>query len=301
MGEAPKKRQEKKVEQPKEERPLMALTAVQRPPDAGQLISETADIRLDIKADLQQKVILESLKDALYLGTIHIGTPASQPIKVAFDTGSEFLAITSSLCSDATTPDRFKFKKFDPATNSLVERKNSTSRCLNQAFDVDKSKTAKLLSNRAQKVEYGSAQLDGFMFEDYTCIQPIPGSAPPRNTSGPETNSLMQQKLKDSKCSPFEFLSLYEAKGLGSEFVGILGLSPKKSESLKKQHFLWSLKEYELIDRAMVSFSITQNDMKEPAYALFGGYNSSQIVNGNKGLKTFKNYPSDYQTWALLG
>lgn len=111
----------------------------------------------------------------------------------------------------------------------------------------------------------------------------------------------MQEKLKESKCSPFEFLSLFEAKGLGSEFVGILGLSPKKSEELKKQHYLWSLKDYGLISQAMVSFSITQNDMKEPPYALFGGYNSSQIVGGNKGLKTFKNYPSDFQTWALLG
>ena len=148
----------------------ISLTTVQRPPDAGQLVSESADIRLDIKEDLQQKVILESLNDALYLGTIHIGTPNSQPIRVAFDTGSEFLAITSSLCSDATTPERFKFKKYDPKNQQLVDRKNSTSRCLNQGFDIEGSKTAKLLSNRAQKVEYGSAELDGFMFEDYTCI-----------------------------------------------------------------------------------------------------------------------------------
>jgi len=81
-------------------KPLLSLSAVQRPPDAGQLVSESADIKLDLKDDLQQKVMLESLKDALYMGTIYIGTPISQPIKVAFDTGSEFLAITSSLCSD---------------------------------------------------------------------------------------------------------------------------------------------------------------------------------------------------------
>ena len=41
--------------------------------------------------------------------------------------------------------------------------------------------------------------------------------------------------------------------------------------------------------------------MKEQSYALFGGYNSSQIVNGGGGLKTFKNYPNDFGTWALLG
>lgn len=67
----------------------------------------------------------------------------------------------------------------------------------------------------------------------------------------------MKEKLIQSKCSPFEFLALYEAKGLMSDFVGILGLSPHKNEANRKQHFLWSLKEYGLIDRAMVSFSIT--------------------------------------------
>lgn len=49
-----------------------------------------------------------------------------------------------------------------------------------------------------------------------------------------ETPRLMQQKLKQSKCSPFEFLTLYEAKGLADEFNGILGLSPKKNEALQK-------------------------------------------------------------------
>lgn len=111
----------------------------------------------------------------------------------------------------------------------------------------------------------------------------------------------MQTKLKGSKCSPFEFLTLYEAKGLADEFHGILGLSPKKNEALQKQHYLWALREYGLIDRAMVSFSITQNDMEEPPYALFGGYNSTQIVNGHNGLKVFKNYMSDFKSWALLG
>ena len=34
--------------------------------------------------------------------------------------------------------------------------------------------------------------------------------------------------------------------------------------------------------------------MKEKSYALFGGYNSTQIVDGADGLKTFKNYPTDF-------
>ena len=52
----------------------------------------------------------------------------------------------------------------------------------------------------------------------------------------------------------------------------------------------------------MVSFSLTQSSMKEEyPYALFGGYNSSQIIGGSDGLKTFKNYPTKLGTWALLG
>lgn len=64
---------------------------------------------------------------------------------------------------------------------------------------------------------------------------------------------------------------------------------------------MWSLKEYGLVERAMVSFSIAASNMQETSYALFGGYNSSQIVDGSDGLKTFKNYPTEWKTWALLG
>ena len=46
----------------------------------------------------------------------------------------------------------------------------------------------------------------------------------------------------------------------------------------KKLHYLWSLKDNGIIDNAMVSFSVTSKEMGETPYALFGGYNSSQIV-----------------------
>jgi len=52
-------------------------------------------------------------------------------------------------------------------------------------------------------------------------------------------------------------LALYEAEGLRKEFDGILGLSPHKNEAQRDEHILWSLKENGIVDRAMVSFSIT--------------------------------------------
>jgi len=69
----------------------------------------------------------------------------------------------------------------------------------------------------------------------------------------------------------------------------------------KKLHYLWSLKDNQIIDRAMVSFSITSREMGETPYALFGGYNSTQIVGGAEGLKTFKNFENWLGTWALEG
>lgn len=61
------------------------------------------------------------------------------------------------------------------------------------------------------------------------------------------------------------------------------------------------MKANRIIDHAMVSFSVTKSDSGDQPYALFGGYNSTQIVGGHKGLKTFMNYPNWLETWALKG
>jgi len=100
----------------------------------------------------------------------------------------------------------------------------------------------------------------------------------------------LKSELKENKCAFFQFLALYKSQGLGHDSDGILGLSPHKDMKKKKLHYLWSLKDNGIIDRAMVSFSITSKEMGETPYALFGGYNSTQIVGGAEGLKTFKNF-----------
>ena len=52
-----------------------------------------------------------------------------------------------------------------------------------------------------------------------------------------------------------------------------------------------------------MSFSMASGDMDDEPYALFGGYNSSQIVGGEAGLQTFKNNPgsthSNIRSWAM--
>jgi hypothetical protein len=85
----------------------------------------------------------------------------------------------------------------------------------------------------------------------------------------------LKLQLKENKCANFQFLALYKSQGLGKKSDGILGLSPHKDVSKQKLHYLWSLKDNGIIDHAMVSFSVTSQDMGETPYALFGGYNSS--------------------------
>jgi hypothetical protein len=92
------------------------------------LVSEKAKADMDEKDELKLQVPLESRNDAVYMGTVYLGSPISQPVNVVFDTGSEYLAVTSSLCDDSTSG-TFKFKKFDPTQNSFVERDQTSGRC----------------------------------------------------------------------------------------------------------------------------------------------------------------------------
>ena len=66
----------------------------------SQLVSEKANTEEDQKDELQLQVPLESKNDAVYMGTVYLGSPNSQPANVVFDTGSEYLAVTSALCDD---------------------------------------------------------------------------------------------------------------------------------------------------------------------------------------------------------
>ena len=101
---------------------------------------------------------LTSRNDAVYMGTVYMGSPKSQPAKVVFDTGSEYLAVTSSLCDDKLSGN-FKFKKYDPLSGSFIQRDQLTERCKTVAYDMHKSNSNKILSKASSKLTYGSAKL----------------------------------------------------------------------------------------------------------------------------------------------
>lgn len=108
-------------------------------------------------------------------------------------------------------------------------------------------------------------------------------------------------QAKSSMCAPFQFLALYKAQGLEEKTDGILGLSPHKNQEKRNLHYLWSLKDNGIIDKAMISFNLATSEMNDSPYALFGDIDPSQVVGGKEGMYSFKSYDNFLGTWALEG
>lgn len=82
-----------------------------------------------------------------------------------------------------------------------------------------------------------------------------------------------------------------------------MGLAPQKSIVDREKNYIWSLAKNGIIKKPILSFSMASSDMNDEPYAMFGGFNSSQIVGGESGIETFKNnegnYKSAIRSWAL--
>jgi hypothetical protein len=164
-------------------------------------MSDGADPQDDVGEDMQLQVPLVSLNDAVYIGTVYMGSPVSQPATVVFDTGSEYLTLTSALCDDSTAGN-YHFKKWDSVQKQFVQREPPKKRCKTMAYDMHKSESQRVLSKASSKLTYGSARIQGFIWEDYTCIKPLPAGV---------TKDTLPDELKKNKCALFEFLALYRA------------------------------------------------------------------------------------------
>lgn len=127
------------------------------------------------------------------MGTVYLGSPVSQPANVVFDTGSEYLAVTSALCDDETSGN-FKFKKFDASSNAFVQRDQLNKRCNTQAYNMHTSDSNKILSKASSKLTYGSAKLQGFIWQDYTCLQPLKAG---------DSKIDLKMQIKQNKCALF--------------------------------------------------------------------------------------------------
>ena len=79
-----------------------------------------------------------------------MGLPESQPAKVVFDTGSEYLAVTSALCDDKAA-DNYKFKVYDADHNDFIQ-KDDQNRCTSMAYNMHKSDNGKILSKSSSRL-----------------------------------------------------------------------------------------------------------------------------------------------------
>ena len=88
---------------------------------------------------------------------------------------------------------------------------------------------------------------------------------------------------------------------------GVLGLAVHPDKERRNLNYVWQLKNSGIIDRALVSFSVSGPNMDDPSYAIFGGLNPEQIVGGTDGLKKMQTmaYRPDWtqsvKQWALEG
>ena len=228
------------------------------------------------------RVDLSNEDGAGYVGTIYVGSNDS-PVKVLFDTGSDFLALTSDLCLDAKLGKQEQDEPvFDSNTLSFIPSGKDHRKCKSTAYSTRESTTAKSL-NETEHLDYGSAKLQGKLYQDRTCID-----------------------ANKTACTDLEFLALYQAVGL-DDTDGVLGLAVHPDSKKKSLSYVWQLKNSGMIDNALVSFSISGPNMEDPSYAIFGGINADQIVGGVDGLKKMqtKAYRPDWtnsaKQWALDG
>jgi hypothetical protein len=100
-----------------------------------------------------------------YVGTIYVGSE-EKPINVLFDTGSDFLAITSDLCMDPKLGKVVEDVPVFNTTSLAYEHSGKDNRkCKSMAYASKGSTSAKAIpSADDEKLDYGSAKLQGKLY-----------------------------------------------------------------------------------------------------------------------------------------
>lgn len=118
------------------------LTMVQQGASVGsQLCLEQ---KLTVGQMLQYTTELENLMNAQYLGGVYLGSPTQQYAELSFDTGSNWLTVTSSLGS---------------------------MQGLKGAYDLMQTRTGFAVSQQIVNEKYGSTYLNGQIWKDKVCIE----------------------------------------------------------------------------------------------------------------------------------
>jgi hypothetical protein len=164
------------------------------------------------------RVELTNEDGAGYVGTIYVGANDA-PARVLFDTGSDFLALTSDLCLDPKLgKQEVDEPVFDKENLTYKPSGKDLRKCKSTAYMSKESPSGKALGGDDEKLDYGSAKLQGKLYSDRTCID-----------------------ANKTACTDFSFLALYQAQGL-DDTDGVLGLAVHPDATRKNLSYVWQLK-----------------------------------------------------------
>jgi hypothetical protein len=113
--------------------------------------------------------------------------------------------------------------------------------------------------NEPIEQKYGSADLSGIRYLDTVCLH--------SKNSGKDVSG--------SCVDEFDFMAINKAVGLNAGIDGILGLGPNYNNG---PSYLMAMYEEEVIDEAIVSFSLGYNNggsVQQDSYMIFGGMNQT--------------------------
>jgi hypothetical protein len=89
---------------------------------------------------------------------------------VLFDTGSDYLAVTSDLCDDPKLGKQEEEETvFNSTTLTFTGTGKDLRKCKSTAYSTKSSKTEKML-HKTQNLDYGSAKISGKLVNDQACL-----------------------------------------------------------------------------------------------------------------------------------
>ena len=111
------------------------------------------------------KVALKNEDGDGYVGTIYLGSE-EKPVSVLFDTGSDYLAITSDLCDDPKLGHVDEdVPVFNTTSLTYVHSGKDHRKCKSTAYKSKTSTTGKaIVGEDDEKLNYGSAKLAGKLY-----------------------------------------------------------------------------------------------------------------------------------------
>lgn len=122
-------------------------------------------------------VPLHFFRDSEFIGDIFVGTPKSQRATVVIDTGSSWLNIKSHITDRHSHVNEYDKEDYKFAFPTFMKHyrkkilKDPTNTHNGTVYYLNKSMSAEETDKPSFNLAYGSADLDGYKYNDYVCLR----------------------------------------------------------------------------------------------------------------------------------